>query len=116
MGKINNMATNEACTELSERIKNLKNGLDVTYRDLNIRLGRPCNTSTLQIRAAHPGKGCSIKLLNNINGAITTFENNSNEAIEELQILKKLRGAAIEDITRVFDAHINKIEEFFSKK
>lgn len=116
MGKVNKMATEEASLELSNSIKHLKEKLGVTYRDLNIKLGRPCNTSTLQIRAAYPKKGCSIKLLNSINDSISALEDESKEVIEAEQMLNNLRDAAIEDISRVFDDYISKMKEIISEK
>jgi len=115
MGKVANMASKEDRFELSKRIKNLKDKNDLTFAKLNSQIGRPCTTSTLQIRVAYPNKDCSQKLLIKINEALNTFEGFSNETIVEIDMLKKLRDEAIKDIAKVFDEHIERIQHYIAR-
>ncbi len=116
MGKISKMASEADCIELSKRILKLKDDLGLTYKELNMRLERPCTDSTLQIRTAHPKKGCSLNLFNKIDSAIKKLESTSKEITNTKSQLTSLRDAAIEDITRIFDEHIAKIEDVISNK
>jgi hypothetical protein len=116
MGKISKMATETDCIELSKRILKLKDTLGLTYKELNVRLERPCTASTLQIRATHPNKGCSLNLFNKIDHSIKKLDSTAKEVEDTRSQITSLRDAAIEDITRIFDEHIAKIEDVISNK
>lgn len=116
MGKVSQMATEKDCIELANRILKLKDTLGLTYKELNVRLERPCTASTLQIRANHPKKGCSLNLFNKIDQSIRKLDSAAKEIEDTKSQLTRLRDTAIEDITRIFDEHIAKMEVVISNK
>jgi hypothetical protein len=117
MSKVKDMATEQQCQILSKNIRVLKEKLGTTYRDMNSMIGRPCNASTLQIRASYPnGVRCSLKLHNKIEEAINKFEKNSTEDLKEKEIIESLRNSAIADIDLILKSYSEKIKEYYKKK
>ena len=108
MSKVDKMATSEEREKLSVDIKNLKSRLNLTFAKLNAKLGSPCRTSTLQIRAAYPGKPISKKLLDKINQSISSLESTDTQVV-----LENLRIGAMKEVEKIIDNYVRNVEEHF---
>ena len=109
MGKVNAMASKEEKNELSTKILDLKKRLNVTYSDLNYKLGKPCATSTLQNQARYKTR-CTKKLFSKINLGIIDYENNSTQKKLDL-----LRDEAINEINLIFDNYTKQFKKIISE-
>ena len=109
MGKVNAMASKEEINELSIKILDLKQRLNVTYNDLNHKLGKPCATSTLQNQARYKIK-CTKTLFSKINTGIINYENNSIQKKLDL-----LRNEAISEINSIFDNYTKQFQKIISE-
>jgi hypothetical protein len=113
MAKINDMASLEERTKLSSKIISIKSSLGITYHDLNRKLGKPCTTSTLQIRASYPKKPLSGRLLNKMISAISSYENVIQEEITHKKSLSLMKEEFMNDMSEIFDKHSRRLEEYF---
>ena len=113
MAKINDMASLEEKTGISSKIVSIKSGLGVTYNDLNRIIGKPCTTSTLQIRASYPKKPLSKKLLNKISSAISSYVKALQEKITQEKALSLMKEEFMSDMSEHFDKYVKRREQYF---
>ena len=105
-----NMATKEQKDELSKKILELKEELGLTYKELNSKLNNPCIAQTLTNLAKHPGKGCSLKLYENVQLGITNLTEYRTKKLE----LEKIKDEFIYEITAITNGYLKKMEDFYT--
>lgn len=103
------MALLEPRMELSDNIKQLKNDMQVTYKQLNALLGTPCSTSTLQRRAAYPKMKCTQKLHDTILASINAYRKGDKENIDAIRLNRKVGDCTVKEL-------IDILQDLFVKK